>query len=57
MKKHRQGCAECAWTMNWNCPALYFTGRECACFTPRVKRTTAPKLKGNMGYIHRKRNG
>lgn len=57
MKKHRHSCTECAWTMNWNCPALYFTGRECACFTPRVKRKTAPKLKGNMGYIHRKRNG
>lgn len=57
MKKHKNSCAECAWTMNWNCPALYCTGRECACFTPRAKGKTAPKLKGNMGYIHRKRNG
>ena len=46
MKKHRQGCAECAWTMNWNCPALYFTGRECAAFHPRKGVEHAPKLSG-----------
>ncbi len=57
MKKHRQGCAECVWTMNWNCPALYFTGLECAAFRPRKGVERAPKLKGAGGWFRKGGNG